>query len=330
MSIIIKVTRGRWIESKHIAYGVVVNGEGQIVYSSEDPDYLTCIRSSLKPFQAAASVRAGAVDSAGFGENELALMCASHFGEDIHVETAKAMINKLGLSSKHYECGVHYPYNKNARIRLYSEKKDAEPWHNNCSGKHAGMLALAKHLNAPLNNYVSPNHPVQTCIMDYVRELTGCKDFPLAIDGCSAPTPFLSLRTLALLFQKLAVSEQPELNTVYSAMTNHPYLIAGEDRFDTDFMRATKGRAVSKGGGEAVQGIGIRMPDGEVYGVAVKVLDGSQRACPVASMAVMCEAGLLLETEIKELEKYHSISLYNLKKLHIGEIKAFVNKKERL
>lgn len=326
MSIIIKVTRGEWSESKHIAYGVIVNGDGEIVYSVGDPNYLTCVRSSLKPFQAGASVRAGAVEAAGFSEQELALMCASHFGEDIHVKTAKSMMKKLELSSKHYECGTHYPYNKDARIHLYKEKKAAKPWHNNCSGKHAGMLACAKHLNAPLDGYVLPDHPVQECIMNYVKELTGLNDFPIAIDGCSAPTPFFSLYTLASLFQNLAVADSPELNMIYSAMTNHPYIISGEDRFDTDFMKATKGRAVSKGGGEAVQGIGIRMPDGQVFGVATKILDGGQRAGPIAVLTLMREAGLLLESELKDLEKYHSILQYNIRKIPIGKMKVVIEK----
>jgi len=327
MSIIIDVTRGDGIESRHIAYGVVVDENGDIVYSTGDSNYLTCIRSSLKPFQAAASVQAGAVKAAGFSEQELALMCASHFGEDIHIKTAKTMMKKLELSSKYYECGSHYPYNKDARLELYSKNKSAQPWHNNCSGKHAGMLACAKHLNASLNGYVSPNHPVQQCILNYVSDLTDNKNFSIAIDGCSAPTPFLPLSSLASLFQKLAASDRPELKKVYTVMTKYPYIIAGKNRFDTDFMKVMKGRAVSKGGGEAVNGMGIRMPDGKVFGVATKILDGSQRAGPIATVALLERTGLITKKEISGLKNYRSTPILNHRKIRIGEIKARIQER---
>ena len=161
MQIYCKVTRGNHVESQHLIYAVAVNEGGEIVFSTGDPDYQTCIRSSLKPFQAAASVHAGAVKSSGFTDEELALMCASHNGEEIHVKTAKSMMNKLGFSKDHYECGIHAPYDKESKIALLHKKKDYSPFDNNCSGKHAGMLALAKHLGVKPAGYTNRDHPVQ-------------------------------------------------------------------------------------------------------------------------------------------------------------------------
>ena len=146
MAISCRVTRGELTESIHVAFAVVVDKNRQIIFSSGDPHYLTCIRSSLKPFQAAASIKAGAVDLANFNDKEIALMCASHQGEKLHTDTAKSMLKKLGLMIEDFECGAHDPSDKNTRNNLIIAQKSASQLHNNCSGKHAGMLALAKQL----------------------------------------------------------------------------------------------------------------------------------------------------------------------------------------
>ncbi|GIT74026.1 MAG: hypothetical protein Ct9H300mP29_0200 [Candidatus Neomarinimicrobiota bacterium] len=161
MPILSKVLRGDFIESVHVAYGVAVDQDENVVYCTGDPDYLTCVRSSLKPFQASAAVESGAVDDAGFSEDEIALMCASHNGEDIHVETAQSMLNKLGFTTDHYCCGKHLPYDKSASQALTKNGTEPSSLHNNCSGKHAGMLALSKYLNSDPDDYVHPDHPVQ-------------------------------------------------------------------------------------------------------------------------------------------------------------------------
>ena len=136
MAISCRVTRGDFTESIHVAFAVAVGNNGQILFSSGDPHYLTCIRSSLKPFQAAASIKAGAVDSVKFSEEEIALMCASHQGEQIHTDTAFSMLQKLDLTIEDYECGVHAPSDKKTRYDLVLANRSISPLHNNCSGKH--------------------------------------------------------------------------------------------------------------------------------------------------------------------------------------------------
>lgn len=321
MSIICKVTRGNLLESAHIVYGVAIAEDGGIIVSSGNADYVTCIRSAFKPFQVAASVKAGAVDAAGFNESELALMCASHSGEEVHVKTAKSMIEKLGFDLSYYECGSHPPYEKDSRHKVIRDGTELTPYQNNCSGKHAGMLALAKHLNVDPNGYTKPEHPVQQTILQLAQAYTGINDIPISIDGCSAIAPFFSLRTIALLFQKLAKQETPELARAYNAMVNNPYLIGGKNRFDTDVIGVLKGRCIAKVGGEAVQGVGIQTEKYGYVGITLKVLDGNQRCLPQATIAMLNKLELLTDSEQQELEQWSDEKRFNHRKIHIGNRK---------
>ena len=322
MPILCKVHRGEFIESIHVAYAVVVNGEGEIVYSSGDPHYLTCVRSTLKPFQASATVKEGATKAVGLTPAESALMCASHNGEDIHVKTAESMLQKIGYDTSYYECGTHFPYDKESKIKLIQNDEKASALHNNCSGKHAGMLCLAKHLQVDPKGYTDPDHPVQQLIINQTKQFSELNDFPFAIDGCSAPVPFLPLFNIALMYQKFASGNYDELNTLFDAITSNPYLIAGKNRFDTDFIKAMAGNAVTKVGGEGVRGIGIRTAKGETYGVALKVLDGNQRCNPIAIMAVLEEMDLLTDDKLDKLSTYKNIVLQNHRKIETGSIKV--------
>ena len=320
MPILCKIHRGDFIESIHVAYAVVVNDKGEIVYSTGDPHYLTCVRSALKPFQASAAVKEGATKAVSFTPAEIALMCASHNGEDIHVNTAKSILDKIGYDTSYYECGTHFPYDKESRIKLIQNEEKSSVLHNNCSGKHAGMLCLAKYLQVDPKGYTDPDHKVQQLIMKQVKQFSELEEFPLVIDGCSAPVPFLPLFNIALMYQKFASGNYDELNTLFDAVTSNPYLIAGKNRFDTDFIEAMDGKAVTKVGGEAVRGLGIRTGNGEVFGIALKVLDGNQRCSPIATMAVLDELDLLTKNQLEKLSSYKKIVLRNHRKIETGII----------
>ena len=320
MGIMCRVMRGDFIESMHVAYAVVVDGDGQIVKNWGDPDYLTCVRSALKPFQASAAVSAGATDAAGFTSAELALMCASHNGEEIHIQTAKEMLEKLGYDMSYYECGSHAPYDRKSKIELIKNSQEPTPLHNNCSGKHAGMLCLTKYLKADPAGYTNVEHPVQQAIMKQVMKFSELEDFPLAVDGCSAPVPFMTLYNIALMYQKLASVDHKDLSPLYDAMVSNPMLVAGTDRFDTDFIEAMKGHAVTKVGGEAIRGIGFRKDDGSVLGIAIKMLDGNQRCVPSVALAVLENLKLLTSTVLEKLKKYSNITLKNHRLLEVGSI----------
>ena len=317
-----EVYRNTEIESVHQVYGVAVGSNKKILFSSGDPHYSTCIRSSLKPFQASVCVETGAADAFGFSDNELAVLCASHNGEKIHTSTVSGILKKIDIDPSYYKCGVHSPYDKKTKISLLKGGEDFNPLHNNCSGKHSGMLATAKHLGFDLNEYIKFKHPVQQKIVSALERYTGQSGFKFGIDGCSAPTPFMSLYSIALLYQKLASGSDPILSRLYDAMVTHPYLVAGRKRFDTDFMEAMSGRAVTKVGGEGVRGLGIRQKNGNVFGIALKVLDGNQRANPVATMLLLGQLKLLTENESQKLEKYEKTKLLNHRKIHVGNITA--------
>tara|TARA_B110000438_G_C15813864_1_gene650989 strand:+ start:463 stop:1437 length:975 start_codon:yes stop_codon:yes gene_type:complete len=322
MNLYCNVTRGENVESVHEVYATVINEDEEIIFKTGKEDLLTCVRSSLKPFQASATILEGAVESAGFSEPEIALMCASHNGELIHVETAKSMMKKIGLEEDCYECGHHPPYDLEARE--ISRRTGFTPFHNNCSGKHAGMLALSKHLKSNIKNYIKYNHPVQIKIFDQIKRLTKKNVLPYGIDGCSAPTPFLSIKEIALLFNVFGANKYPELEIAYNAMVKNPYLTAGKQRFDTDFNNIMKGRALTKVGGEAIRGMVIKTSKYGILGIAQKVLDGNQRANESAIMYILNHLGVLSENESKKLKNYEVTKLFNHQKKHIGDIRAIL------
>lgn len=325
MAISCRVTRGDLTESIHVAFGTAVDKNGQVFFSSGDPHYLTCIRSSLKPFQTAASIKSGAIDSANFSDKEIALMCASHQGEKDHINTAKSMLEKLNLSVENYECGSHLPSNKKVRYDMIQQEISPTSLHNNCSGKHAGMLALGTYLGKGINGYTKKNHPVQKTIINYVSELSGIEKIHYEVDGCSAPTPFLSLESIARLFQQLAAAKKPELKRVFDAMVSHPMLVGGSNNFDSTFIKALMGRGITKVGGESVRGVALKTKEYGPIGIAIKVLDGNFRALPIATMKFLEHLELLTDQEREKLSQYRTKILKNHNNIEIGRIEAYID-----
>ena len=322
MHLYCNVKRGRNIESKHEVYALAIDEEGKTIFSTGNPDHFICVRSSLKPFQASAAILEGATESARFTNEEIALMCASHNGEKIHVKIARNMLNKLKLNVSHLECGSHPPYDVDARNK--AREIGFTPFHNNCSGKHSGMLSLAIKLGAKTKNYVSYNHPVQQTIFKQLKRLTKKTKLSFGVDGCSAPTPFLTLKEIAKLFQVFGLNKYPELTTTYNAMAKNPYLIAGKDRFDTDFNKIINGRGITKVGGEAIRGMVVKTAKYGVVGIAQKILDGNQRANETAIMTILDYLDILKPAEKDKLQKYKIKKLFNHNKTHIGDIKGII------
>ena len=324
MPILCRVTRGDLTESIHVIFATVVDDSGNIVFSTGDPNYVTCIRSSLKPFQAAAAIRSGAIDAAGFDESEIALMCASHLGENIHVKTAQKMLSKIGYTSDDYDCGIHPPADMVSRHELIRSGIQPNPLHNNCSGKHAGMLAIAKHLANSPKDYTNPDNIVQKTIYDALQDYSGVSDIPLEIDGCSAPTAFFTLETIAKLYQKLSTEDYPELVRVFNAMSSFPYNVAGKGHFDTKFISALNGNAITKGGGESVRGIALKNRDGKNLGISLKVLDGSPRAMPVGTITLLEHLDLLTKRELSKLKEFRKRERKNCRNNNIGQVEVYI------
>ena len=184
------------------------------------------------------------------------------------------------------------------------------------------MLSLANYLQEDPKVYTDQNHLVQKKILEQVKHFSELEEFPITIDGCSAPVPFLPLYNLALMYQKFASTDYDELNILYDAVISNPYHIAGKDRFDTDFIKAMKGNAVTKVGGEGVRGIGIRTSKGDAYGIAIKIIDGNQRCNPIATIAILKELKLISEEQVKALQIYDNIKLRNHRGIEVGSIQV--------
>ncbi len=322
MRIVVHVERGPLAESVHQLEAVVVDSAGRVVLAAGDPARSTCLRSSAKPFQALAAVESGATDAFGFDSAERALMCASHGGEPIHVSTVEGMLRKIGCTERDLECGAHAPLDAASAAALVARGEAPRTVHNNCSGKHTGMLALARHMGADTAGYVAADHLVQRTIRRQLEAVTGIREIATAVDGCSAVTYYLPLRAVALLFRDLRSGRDAALASLRDAMIEHPHMVGGRDRFDTALMTALAGAAVSKGGAEALQGVGVRTVSGETYGIAVKALDGASRASEPATLAVLDRLGVLTDAARTALAPFASPERTNHRGTVIGRVRA--------
>jgi L-asparaginase II len=286
----VRVFRGEAVESRHRVH-VAVFADGALRSAAGDPDEVVFLRSAAKPFQAAAMVGSGALDRFGATEEVLALVAASHSGEAVHTRGVAGLLRRLGLDERSLACGVHPPFDPTV-----AREGEISQLHHNCSGKHAGMLALALHLGVSPADYLDPQGPVQRRILDTVARAAGlaAADVVIATDGCSAPTFALPLRAAARAFSLLARPEKAPaelrspLRRVVEAMVRHPYLVAGTGRFDTRLMIAMEGRLVAKGGAEGVEGIADRENG---VGIVLKVADGAARAVAPAVLELLRQLG---------------------------------------
>jgi len=245
--------------------------------------------------QAIPLITSGAADALGFGNKELALACSSHGGEPRHVERAAAMLARAGLDVAALECGAHAPSTDRAARELLLSGAKPSPLHNNCSGKHAAMLAVARHLGEPTRGYVRPDHSVQLRIAKVIEGLTGAKPGPdvCGIDGCSVPTWALPLDAWAWAFARLAgtasgTAEMTAGRRLMAACMAEPAFVAGEKRFCTEVMAALPGRVFVKTGAE---GVFVAAVPGTGLGIALKIDDGATRASEAALAGIL--AGLL-------------------------------------
>ena len=282
----IEGTRGALVESRHAVSAVVVDAGGRLVASAGDPHLLTFWRSAAKPFQALPLVVDGAADHFGLGSEELALACASHSSEPVHLAVARRFLDRIGCTDSDLACGPHPPLGPAGADEVIRRGITMTASWSNCSGKHAGMLALARHHGWPTAGYERAGHPVQDRILREVAAWTGLAtdDLALAVDGCTAACFGLPLHAMALAYARFAADQGDPASRLRDAMTAHPTLVAGAGRFDTDVIRASGGRILAKIGAEGVYGACI-VPLG--MGVAVKVEDGDMRSAPVALAAIL-------------------------------------------
>lgn len=323
LPVAVEVWRGERIESRHRASLALVDRDGRLVAALGEPDAPVFPRSAIKPLQALPLVESGAADAAGLGERELALACASHGGEPVHVGLVEAWLGRLGLAEDALACGPHPPLHLPSAEGLVRAGERPGRRHNNCSGKHAGMLTLARHLGAEAAGYEQPGHPVQQAIRAALDELTdGALRDPPAIDGCGVPTWALPLRALALGFARLATPDglaparAAAARRIVLAMVREPLLVAGSGRLCTALLELGGG-LVAKTGAEGVYAAAL---PGSGLGLAIKVEDGAARAAEVAVVAALLELGWLPPALRRDLARFARPILRNHAGAEVGRI----------
>lgn len=323
------VTRGGATEAWHAASVAVVDASGRLSHAFGNPTLATLARSSIKPFQCLALLTSGAADALGLSSEELAVACASHSGSDEHVRVVRGLLEKAQASPADLACGAHLPIGFRVTGRTPTAGEESDPLRNACSGKHAGFLALSRHLDAPFAEYLAPDGKVQRCVRAGLALACGVDGAQLAqgIDGCSAPNYALPLAALARGMLHLAHPEAgpPELALalarIRDAMLAHPLLVSGERRFDYELMSAYPGNAVSKVGAEGLQLIAFREP---ALALAMKLHDGTDRALPAICLSLLRQLGLTATGPAATLAPQARPVIQNHRKLATGEIIAIL------
>ena len=324
---------GYTVENIHMGSVAVVDTSGKLIWSAGDPDAMTFTRSALKPFQALPFVLAGGPARFGLSSAELALMCASHSGEDKHLAAVASILCKIGCDESDLECGCGTPLYYDT-LGLPVPPQVWRAVHHNCSGKHSGFLGWCRMHDVPGADYVNPAHRLQQQIRSTLADAVGMSEssMPLGIDGCSAPNYALPLSRLAHLFARLGSgAADPVLGAAMGdlrdAMTGHPDMVSGQARCDLAYMQAGGGDWVSKVGADGVQTIGIGSAG---LGIAIKIADGAQRALHTATYGVLEQLGLLNQLDAPQralLEPYRQPALQNVRGTTVGHIRSVVNLK---
>jgi L-asparaginase II len=332
---VIEITRGGIVESVHFGVIVVTDASGALHAWWGDAKTSTFLRSSAKPFQALPLIDSGAAEHFDLSTQQIAVVCASHSGTDEHVQVVTSIQDATDLSEDMLGCGTHRPFHLETAKRLEQEGLLPTPLRHNCSGKHTGMLALARFLGASLTDYLEQEHPVQGMILNAFAEMCRVSqdEVVIGIDGCSAPNFAVPLQAAATGFARLvdstglAPKRKEACQRVVAAMTSYPDMVGGPGRFDTRLMEVTGGRLVAKGGAEGFQGVAIPpkaiKSTSSALGVAIKIADGDrgQRARAVVTLSVLDALGALQEEERAQLADFGPKPLTNHRDIKVGNIR---------
>lgn len=318
---LIETYRGATLENIHFGAVAVSDARGRVLASAGDPHWTTFTRSTLKPLQALSFVHSGGARQIGFTPRDVALMCASHSGEPMHVEQVQSMLDKAGVTYKRLQCGCHVPYYVEHGVGPAPAHID-ERMHN-CSGKHAGFLAHCVTRGWSLDDYLEPSSALQQSVRTHVAHATGLEESQLkmGIDGCSAPNYAMPLSALAFAYARLASGERDAqfgegFAQLADAMRSFPELVSGTGRNDNAFMRAGRGDWVTKVGAEGVQAF-ASISRGEAF--VIKISDGNKPALFAATVEVLDQLGWLDDRQREELEPWRARSIPNIRGAKVGE-----------
>ncbi|KAK3696057.1 hypothetical protein LTR37_018138 [Vermiconidia calcicola] len=334
--------RGGIVENSHYVHIAVVDSSGKLLRSVGNPNRVTLLRSAAKPAQAIAILETGAFEKYGFNDEDLALMCASHNAEDIHLEQARSMLNKIEAKDDQLNCGGHPSISPELNEQWIRDRVKLTPIYNNCSGKHTGMLAGAKALGSSTNDYHLLENQMQQRVTAVVEQLCGAskEDVLWGIDGCNLPAPAMPLHNMARIFSKIAraadeidastraseIQRMQNMARVYNAMCHNPYLLGGDDRFCSELPRIYNGDIIGKVGADGCYGIAIRSAqtrklgtDGAV-GVAIKVEDGNLQILYAAVVEALKQLEIGTKDEWDQLRRFHHPPRLNTMGFAIGKI----------
>lgn len=319
------VRRGDFVESIHRVHAAVTDSDGRLVLAAGNADLTAPWRSCAKPFQALPLVESGVLGELDWGAEELALACASHGGEPEHVGIVQRMLQSIGLEEGDLACGAHEPLSRRGTRLLREAGLQPSRIHNNCSGKHAAMLARARMAGWPIASYERLHHPVQQSCLSKVaewaelpREAVGC-----AVDGCGVVVFVLSLRHMAWAYARLATAARGSAAwKVVGAMLAHPFLVGGTDRFDTVLMEESQGRILAKVGAEGIHSAAVPAAG---FGIALKVEDGASRAQYPALLALLQRLGALPDPLPPRLIEFAMPAIRNSRGEVVGNIAVVGN-----
>lgn len=317
--ILVTRSRGAITESFHRGSICLINEKGEVVQALGDIHQMSFTRSALKLFQSLPLIETGTADALGFTEEELAITCGSHNAEEAHTKAVESILAKCGLDTSYLKCGAQMPTGRIPRKALMASNSKPTDLHNNCSGKHAGFLALCIHKGWPTEGYLEESHPVQELVKSTCAEMFEIReqDFVLGEDGCSAPNYATSLYHQALAYKNLVVPQANEARNkacerVVQACLKHPFLIAGSDRYCTDVIRASEGKVLGKTGADGV--FCMAFPELKM-GAAIKIDDGKMGPQYTVAQAFVEALGIRLH---EDLSKYRDTPIKNWNKHEVG------------
>ena len=327
----VEVVRGSVVESRHRVQIAVCDEAGAVVASLGDTTSLTYYRSAAKPLQALPLVEEGIADRLGITPSEIALCCASHEGEAEHVEGARSILARAGVDESLLRCGPHMPFSQDAARALERAGEEAGRIHNNCSGKHVGMLAFAVAMGWDPDDYHLARHPVQERMLDEVARWSriAAEEIVTGVDGCGVVCFAVPLDVMAASFGRFAAASTREkaVGRVVGAMTDHPFMVGGTGRTCTEVMEVAGDRVFVKLGAEGVYGGGL--PE-RGLGFAIKVLDGGRRAVAVALIHTLEELEVLSSDEVEALARHGRPDVCNTRGEVVGEIRPAFSLDRRL
>ncbi|WP_353931245.1 asparaginase [Okeanomitos corallinicola TIOX110] len=301
----VRLLREGIIESRHIVQAVISDDRGRILSVAGNAETAAFVRSALKPFQALAVTSTGTLERYDLSDRDLAIITSSHKGNMDQVRQVFNILWRADLDPTTLQCPI--PEGKRSTLEY------------NCSGKHAGMLAVCQQRHWPLTNYLDRKHPVQQLILSKVAEVLKmpAAEFISVHDDCGAPTYLMQISQIATLYAVLAASNNLDMERIVRAMNNHPAMVAGEGEFDTELMRLAPGELISKSGAEGIQCIG-RL--GEGMGLAIKVMDGAKRAKYAVAIHILQQMGWISPSVAQSLaERFMNLGKYKRLEV-IGEL----------